>query len=186
MPLPVPPCAWRCCAAAPHIRCNSKDINGGYCTIRIMSEHQYTVGVDFGTLSARAVVARCSDGCIMGSSEFLYPHAVMHQSLCASGEALPVDWALQDPNDYIAALQHAVPSALAAASVDARHVAAIGTDFTACTVLPVTADGVPLCNLSEFKLRPHAYVKLWKHHAAQPQADRINHSARYASRLPRP
>jgi len=141
-------------------------------------EEQYTVGVDFGTLSARAVVARCSDGHIMGSSEFQYPHAVMQQTLACSGEALPVDWALQDPNDYVAALQHAVPAAIAAACVAPGQIIAIGTDFTACTVLPVTADGVPLCNLEEFAHRPHAYAKLWKHHAAQPQADRINAAAR--------
>jgi L-ribulokinase len=110
--------------------------------VSCMSEQLYTVGVDFGTLSARAVVARCSDGRVMGSSEFVYPHAVMQQTLAASGEALPVDWALQDPNDYIAALQHAVPAALAASSVPPSQVIAIGTDFTACTVLPVTADGV--------------------------------------------
>ena len=92
-----------------------------------MSGHVYTVGVDFGTLSARAVVARCSDGHIMGSSEFTYPHAVMTQTLAASGEALPVDWALQDPNDYIAALRHAVPAAVSAAAVDASRIVAIGT-----------------------------------------------------------
>jgi L-ribulokinase len=148
------------------------------CFAVLMSEHVYTVGVDFGTLSARAVVARCSDGHIMGSSEFTYPHAVMTQTLAASGEALPVDWALQDPNDYIAALRHAVPAAVSSAAVDASRIVAIGTDFTACTVLPVAEDGTPLCNLPEFSRRPHAYVKLWKHHAAQPQADRINECAR--------
>ena len=53
----------------------------------------------------------------------------------------------------------------------------IGTDFTACTMVPVTTDGTPLCELPEFADNPHAYVKLWKHHAAQPQADRINQLA---------
>src|SRR5438067_9203305 len=38
------------------------------------------------------------------------------------------------------------------------------SDFTACTMLPVLADGTPLCELPEFAERPHAYVKLWKHH----------------------
>ena len=71
-------------------------------------------------------------------------------------------------------LRTAVPAALAAAGVDPADVIGIGTDFTACTVLPTTADGTPLCELPEFADRPHAYVKLWKHHAAQPQADRIN------------
>ena len=50
----------------------------------------------------------------------------------------------------------------------------IGIDFTSCTMLPTTADGTPLCLLEELRDEPHAWVKLWKHHAAQPEADRIN------------
>ena len=63
----------------------------------------------------------------------------------------------------------------------------IGIDFTACTMLPTTADGTPLCRLPEFRREPHAWVKLWKHHAAQPEADRINETAaaRGESWLPR-
>ena len=76
------------------------------------------------------------------------------------------------------ALRHAVPAALAAAGVRPDQVIGIGTDFTACTVLPVLADGTPLCELPEYTSRPHAYVKLWRHHAAQGQADRINELAR--------
>jgi L-ribulokinase len=71
-------------------------------------------------------------------------------------------------------LRHAVPKALVAAGVQAADVIGIGTDFTACTVLPALADGTPLCEVEELAERPHAWPKLWKHHAAQPQADRIN------------
>ena len=71
----------------------------------------------------------------------------------------------------------AVRGAIADAGIDASQVLGIGTDFTACTMVPTLADGTPLCQLGEFKDRPHAYVKLWKHHAAQPQADRINELA---------
>ena len=62
--------------------------------------------------------------------------------------------------------------------MDPAQVIGIGTDFTACTVLPTLADGTPLCQLPDLQGRPHAYVKLWKHHASQPQADRINALAR--------
>ena len=55
-----------------------------------------------------------------------------------------------------------------------RGVIGIATDFTACTMVPTLADGTPLCELEEYADRPHAYVKLWRHHAAQAQADRIN------------
>ena len=139
---------------------------------------QYTIGVDFGTLSGRAVVVQVSDGTEVGSSTFEYPNAVMDQKLNSSGAALPPDWALQDPNDYVAVIKHAVPAAIANAGIDASAVIGITTDFTACTMVPVLEDGTPLSNLPDYANRPHAYVKLWKHHAAQPQADRINDLAR--------
>jgi L-ribulokinase len=146
---------------------------------------QFTVGVDFGTLSGRAVVVRVSDGAEVASAVHEYPHAVMDSSLTAGPAAqsgqpvpLPVDWALQVPRDYVEVLQQAVPAAVRAAGISPEQVIGIGTDFTACTVLPVRADGTPLCELPEFADRPHAYVKLWRHHAAQPHADRINELAR--------
>jgi L-ribulokinase len=132
------------------------------------------VGVDFGTLSGRAVVVRVSDGAELGSAVYDYPHGVIDQALPSSGRALPPEWALQVPSDYIGVLRTAVPEALWAAGVEPATVIGIGTDFTACTILPTTVDGTPLCELPEFADDPHAYVKLWRHHAAQPQADRIN------------
>ena len=133
----------------------------------------YTIGVDYGTLSGRAVVVRVSDGLEVGSAVHEYRHGVIDRTLPADGQTLRPDWALQDPEDYLDVLRTAVPEAVAAAGVDPADVIGISTDFTACTVLPTLADGTPLCRLDEFSTRPHAYVKLWKHHAAQPQADRI-------------
>ncbi len=101
----------------------------------------------------------------------------MDTVLDATGAALPPEWALQVPSDYVDVLKNAVPAALVAAGIDASAVMGIGTDFTACTMIPTTSDGTPLNELPEFADRPHAYVKLWKHHAAQPQADRINELA---------
>ncbi|HEY3873714.1 MAG TPA: ribulokinase [Actinocrinis sp.] len=131
------------------------------------------VGVDYGTLSGRALVVRISDGAELGTAVCEYQHGVIERSLPATGAALPPDWALQDPEDYRRVLREAVPEAVAAAGIDPAQVVAIGTDFTACTVLPTFADGTPLCE-GGYRERPHAYPKLWKHHAAQPQADRIN------------
>jgi L-ribulokinase len=148
---------------------------------------QYVIGVDYGTLSGRAVVVRVSDGAELGSGVHEYSHAVMERVLDSSGAALPPEWALQVPSDYVDVLKIAVPAALRDSGIDPASVIGIGTDFTACTVLPVLADGTPLSELDEYLDRPHAYVKLWKHHAAQPQADRINRSAqeRGESWLPR-
>ena len=138
---------------------------------------RFTVGVDFGTLSGRAVVVRVSDGAEVGAAVHEYAHGVLDSHL-PSGRRLPPDWALQVPRDYVDVLTTAVPKAVREAGVDPAQVVGIGTDFTACTVLPVLGDGTPLCELAEYADRPHAYVKLWKHHAAQPQADRINELAR--------
>jgi len=147
----------------------------------------YVVGIDYGTLSGRAVVVRVSDGAELGSATLDYPHAVMDTTVAATGTALPPEWALQVPQDYVAVLKSAVPAAIAKAGIDPARVIGIGTDFTACTMVPVLADGTPLCELPEYAGRPHAYVKLWKHHSAQSQADRINELAaeRGESWLPR-
>ncbi|SEE16358.1 L-ribulokinase [Streptomyces sp. 2131.1] len=133
-----------------------------------------TVGVDFGTLSGRAVVVRVRDGAELGSAVHDYRHAVIEDRLPLAGVPLPPDWALQHPEDWRDVLRTAVPAAVTAAGVDPARVIGIATDFTACTVLPTTAEGIPLALLPEWSDRPHAWPKLWKHHAAQEQADRIN------------
>ena len=138
------------------------------------NEGACVIGVDFGTLSGRALVVRVRDGAELGSAVHEYRHGVMDEVLPATGAALPPDWALQDPEDYRDVLRLAVPAAIANAAIDPGAVIGIGTDFTACTVMPVLSDGTPLCEVPGLRDRPHAYPKLWKHHAAQPQADRIN------------
>ncbi len=155
-------------------------------TLLTMASDPLVVGVDFGTLSGRAVVVRVRDGLELGTAVHDYRHGVLDRAL-PDGRPLPPDWALQVPQDYVDVLKHAVPAAIADAGVDPADVIGIGTDFTACTMVPVKSDGTPLNELPEFADNPHAYVKLWKHHAAQPQADRINHLAaqRGESWLPR-
>lgn len=152
-----------------------------------MPVDRYTVGVDFGTLSGRAVVVRVSDGAEIASAVHDYRHAVLEETLPGGTVRLPDAWALQVPDDYRDVLRRAVPAALAAAGVEPEQVVGIGTDFTACTMVPTYADGTPLCEDPRFADRPHSYVKLWKHHAAQAQADRINDLAarRGESWLPR-
>lgn len=142
-----------------------------------MSE-KYVIGVDYGTLSGRALVVRASDGKEMGSAVFDYPNAVMDRTLNSSGASLGPDWALQDANDYVEVLKHAVPEALKISGINPADVVGLATDFTACTMVPVLEDGTPLSQVADLKDNPHAYVKLWKHHAAQPHADRINALAR--------
>jgi L-ribulokinase len=142
-----------------------------------MDGQQYAVGVDFGTLSGRAVVVRVADGAELGIATHEYAHGVVEERLPGSDLPLPPEWALQVPDDYRDVLRQAVPAAVAAAGIDPADVVGIATDFTACTMVPTLGDGTPLCEVDGLADRPHAYVKLWKHHAAQGQADRINQLA---------
>lgn len=138
---------------------------------------KYTIGVDYGTLSGRAVLVDVETGAELNFSVYDYPHAVMDKSL-PSGKNLPHDWALQHPKDYLDVLKHTIPDLLQKTKIPASDIIGIGVDFTACTVLPVKADGTPLCFLPEYEDHPHAYVKLWKHHAAQYEANKLNQKAR--------
>ncbi|MEU1686743.1 ribulokinase [Micromonospora sp. NPDC005707] len=134
---------------------------------------RYVVGVDLGTLSGRAVVVDVADGAERGSAVHAYRHGVITERL-PGGPALPPGWALQDPADHVEVLRTAVPAAVRAAGIDPAEVVGIGLDATSCTVLPTRADGTPLAELPELRDRPHAWPKLWKHHSAQRQAERIN------------
>ena len=140
---------------------------------------RYTVGIDFGTASARAVVVDVADGREVGVAVHPYANGVIDERLPAPDDdvVLGPDWALQDPADYVEALRRAVPAAVADAGVDPADVIGVGIDFTSCTMLPTTADGTPLCQVDAYRRDPHAWVKLWKHHAAQPEADEINRVA---------
>ncbi len=137
---------------------------------------KYSIGVDFGTLSARAVLVDIADGTELSSASMDYPHGVKERCL-PDGTRLPPDWALEHPQDYLDALGATVNEVLRNSGVDRADVVGIGIDFTACTMVAVDEDGVPLCCREEYASNPHAYVKLWKHHGAQYLADRMNEAA---------
>jgi L-ribulokinase len=139
---------------------------------------KYAIGVDFGTESGRALLVDVADGRELATAVYRYKHGVIDEKLPGTEVRLEPDWALQDPNDYIETYKQTIPAVLKAANVDPRDVIGVGIDFTACTMMPVKADGTPLCFLPEWHDNPHSWVKLWKHHAAQPEADKINATAR--------
>lgn len=137
----------------------------------------YTIGIDFGTLSGRALLVDVRDGREIATAVFDYPHGVMDEEL-PSGKRLGPEWALQHPQDYLDVFTHTIPAVLKESGIDPAQVVGLAVDFTASSPMPVKADGTPLCFLDAYRDEPHAYVKLWKHHASQPQADRINAVAR--------
>ena len=136
-----------------------------------MSAH-YTIGLDFGTLSGRAVLVNVENGEIIAQHAMAYAHGVMDTAL-PDGTPLPPDWALQHPQDYLDALLTVIPEVMRQSGVSPDAVIGIGVDFTASTLIPVDRQGTPLCLLPEFSANPHAWVKLWKHHGAVAQAKRL-------------
>ncbi len=138
---------------------------------------KYVIGIDFGSLSARAVLVETQTGVLLAQQTEAYPHAVMDRYL-PCGKPLGENWALQHPADYLHALHTVVPGVVDSSGVDAGDIVGVALDFTSCTILPVDAGGVPLCFDRKWEEEPHAYVKMWKHHAAQTQADRITALAR--------
>ncbi len=132
------------------------------------------IGLDFGTESARLVLVEVETGDEMAVRVFPYPHGVLTLAL-PDGTSLPPDWALQHPGDYVAAAESLLREAHRATG--GHPVVGIGVDFTASTILPTTRDGTPLCLVSDYAREPHAWTKLWKHHAAQRYADRLNRLA---------
>lgn len=133
----------------------------------------YVIGMDYGTLSARAVLVRCADGRIMASAERKYRHGVMDTCLPDGVTRLKEGTALQDPVDYLEVLEGLIPMLLEKSGAGSEKIIGLGIDFTSCTVLPVQKDGQPLCSNPAYRNRPHAYGKLWKHHGAQKEAEEI-------------
>ena len=137
---------------------------------------KYVIGVDFGTLSVRALVADVKDGSELASAVYVYPHAVMSEYL-PNGRRLPPDWALQHPQDYLEGLTEVVHLAVKDSGISPDDVIGIGVDFTTNTYLPVDDRYEPLCLKPEWQDNPHAWVKLWKHHGTQSYAEQMEEKA---------
>jgi L-ribulokinase len=123
------------------------------------------------------VLLDLAGGAELASTVVAYPHGVIDRELPHTREHLPPDWALQDPDDWVLVLESGVPRVLEQAGVDPADVIGLGVDVTSCTVLPVDSAGTPLCKFEHWRGRRHAWPKLWKHHAAQPVADRLTEVA---------
>ncbi|SDZ47997.1 L-ribulokinase [Evansella caseinilytica] len=140
---------------------------------------KYSLGIDYGTLSGRAVLIDLSNGEEVADHVTDYRHGVIDEVLPESGVKLEHEWALQHPQDYMEVLTVSVPAVMKEAGIDPEDVIGVGIDFTACTMLPVDKQGEPLCFQPELKARPHSWVKLWKHHAAQDEANLLNKIAEH-------
>lgn len=135
---------------------------------------KYTIGVDFGTLSGRAVLVDVKTGEEIATAVKEYPHGVISDYLPDGVTKLEHDWALQHPQDWLDVFAETIPEVLKISGVSAEDVIGVGVDFTASTVMPTDSNGVPLCFKDQYKSNPHSWPKLWKHHAAQDEANRLN------------
>ena len=142
-----------------------------------MSE-KFVLGIDFGTLSVRALLVNVANGFEAATAVYHYPHGVITGSLPVQSLPLSEGWALQHPRDYLDGFVAVVKEVLSISGIRPEQIIGLGTDFTSCTFFATTEDGLPLCLLAEYQNRPHSWPLLWKHHASQPQAERITQLAR--------
>jgi L-ribulokinase len=143
-----------------------------------MSARSYTIGIDYGTNSVRAVVADTSDGRFVGTQVFDYPSGEQGVLLDPKQPHL----ARQNPADYIEGLRVAVGGALDAADEEAGfardRVIGIGVDTTGSTPLPVDAQARPLALDPRWAKNLAAHAWLWKDHTAAAEASAITETAR--------
>jgi len=138
---------------------------------------KYALGLDFGTLDGRAVLVDVETGEELATTVYAYPDGVIDEVLPDGKTELGPDWALQNPADYIAALEYNIPEVLKKSKIAPEDIIGIGIDFTSCTIIPIDKQGIPLCIKEEWKSNPHTWVKLWKHHSAEPYANRLREIA---------
>lgn len=137
---------------------------------------KYVIGLDYGTLSARAVLVSVGRGEVAAESIYPYPHGILN-TISGGNEELPVDFALQEIDDYVEAMYETIRTVVKQSGCRAEDVIGIGIDATSSTFLPLTKSGTPLCKTEQFRTNPHAWLKLWKHHGAQEEADRMTELA---------
>jgi L-ribulokinase len=144
---------------------------------RRINMSKYALGLDFGTLDGRAMLVDVKTGKEIVGASYIYPDGVIEDILPNTKTKLPPDYALQNPVDYLDVLKRAIPELLKKSRVYPENIIGIGVDFTSCTMLPIDKQGIPLCMKEKWKDNPHAWVKLWKHHAAEPYANKLREIA---------
>lgn len=135
--------------------------------------NKYTIGLDFGTDSVRALVVSTNDGKEIAT-------AVSYYKRWKNG--LYCEPALsqyrQHPKDYLESMDEALSQSIAQLSEEVRNnIVGISVDTTGSTLVPVNHEGIPLALLDAFSKNPNAMFVLWKDHTANKEAAEINHLA---------
>jgi L-ribulokinase len=139
---------------------------------------KYTIGLDYGTNSVRALIVNLTNGAEVATAVWNYEHG-------DAGVILSRDpnLARQHPADYIKGAEVSIKKALAAAKKNVRgfdpaQVVGIGVDTTGSTPLPVDAKGQPLAFNKKFARNPAAMAWLWKDHTGVAEAAEVTAWAR--------
>jgi len=138
---------------------------------------KFSIGVDYGTNSVRAIIVDITDGTEIASAVYQYPSGDAGVIIDPKNPLL----ARQNPADYIngfyRSVSQAVKKAKKAGGFKPELVAGIGIDTTGSTPIPVDRNGTPLAMLPEFKDVPAAQAWLWKDHTSFAEAARITELA---------
>ncbi|HWD41510.1 MAG TPA: ribulokinase [Fimbriimonas sp.] len=135
---------------------------------------QYSLGLDYGTNSVRALLVDVSDGSEVATAVSNY----------GSGNAGVIEdstdpnLARQNPADYVEGFYQAVQSVMKQAGVNPEDIVGIGVDTTGSTPIPVDESCVPLAMHDAFKHNPAAHAWLWKDHTSFAEALEITDKAR--------
>ncbi|MBX3735090.1 MAG: ribulokinase [Candidatus Didemnitutus sp.] len=142
-----------------------------------MAQDVFSLGIDYGTNSVRALVVRCRDGREFGSCVVNYPSGTQGVLLDARDHNL----ARQHPSDYLVGLEKSVKGALAQAKkqrgFSAARVIGLGVDTTGSSPIPVDARNVPLALDRKWERNANAQCWLWKDHTSWREAAKITELA---------
>lgn len=136
-------------------------------------KHKYAIGIDFGTLSARASLVDLYENREVAVSVVAYQDEIITYSLPSTAELLPCDFFLQNPIDYVEALQALLTEIWRKGKILAEDVIGIGVGFASNTIIPLGENNMPLCMDERYRSNPHSWVKTSKHHSAQEEAEQI-------------
>ena len=140
--------------------------------------NKYTIGLDYGTNSCRALIVDIDDGTELASSVFLYPSGENGIILDSSDPNL----ARQNPKDYLDGITATILGAIQKAkknnpSFNSFNIVGIGVDTTGSSPIPVDKQGNPLSFSEKFKNNPNAMCWLWRDHTSFKEAQQITHLA---------
>jgi len=139
---------------------------------------KYTLGLDYGTSSVRAIIVDVSDGHTVGEGVFAYRNGVDGVIVDRDNHHL----ARQDPDDYIEGFIDATLTALKHAGGEAgfspEKIIGIGVDTTGSSPMPVLRNNTPLSRVSGFEDDKDALVWLWKDHTGHFEAQEITRIGR--------